>query len=272
MIDKTVFYSNNRYLSNDDILSVVEDLENDKTYSNLVDMFFDNVNSSFPRTGILRISGSKPSLGHNYLYDSLNGAIIQNVPYMVAMAYCADFLELYDGNLQDRSHFVSINQLISVSDYTVALFIILLTYRSSFSLFTPELSFIDGTLSLKFEFSVNAPEIRNITENIIYDFLFNKLKIQDAKLTEALFNELVIHKDGKIITVSKTFYSRKRNDKKLRILGYIELMGEASALEIADYFSISKRTANYILKELEESSQIEKTGKPNDSHLKYRRL
>ena len=272
MIDEAVFKSNNRFLSNNnDIKNIVEQLNKDDKYSGLVDKFFGKPFISFPADGILRLSGSKPSSSYSFLYDALNGTVISRVPYIVAMDYCADFLDLYNGDVQDRSHFVSINQHIVVSDYTVVLFIILLAYRNSFSLFTPELTFIDGILSLKFEIVHSVVDVLSIENNVVYDFLVNKLKLQSPEMIKALFNDLDFNKDGRMVTITKMFYSRKRTEKERRILDFIESMGEASASEVADYFSLSKRTAIYILKELQDSKQIEKTGKPNDSHLKYRR-
>ena len=267
-IDDALFNSQNRFLKNNRIEKRIKDASFANEYCDLISLFFGKNVTTLFNGQKLRIRGDKPPIAFDFVFNALNGTTFSNMPFIVVLDQCADFLDSYNALVQDRSNFVSRYNFVDNTNYLIDLFAYLLDFRNQFSPLIPQLIVQDGEIILAFESYAANLVNSNIENTKAYKFL-KELFLNDNS-NRHLANEFNIESKGKVIIIKKRIYQVKHNTREKNIISYIRAKGEASAQEIADYFDITKRTVNYIIRELINRKIVERIGSPNEPNVKYR--
>lgn len=250
----------------------LDEIKNDSRLSGAYRLLFEKRFNNFFSGDSLYLEGTDPLVSFDYVYYALNKKTFNSEPWYMVMDQCADFFELYDANIQDRSSFIATTKIIKAEVYIVPLFIVFLNYRNMYSKLTPVLLVHNGQIIFRFEQEINEPiSTFSIKKSIFYDLLVNKLKLEDKKVVDFILeNELIFEPRETVLTIRKQLYPLRHSSKKERIINYIKAKHVVSAQELAVYFNLSKRMINYYIAELIDEGIVIREGEINSSTAKYR--
>lgn len=250
----------------------IEQLENDCNFSDIFSLFFDSRNFNFFNGDSLYLEGTRPLTAFDFVYTAINKKKFVNEPWLIVMDQCSDFFELYDAKIQNRFNFVAPGRTIKAEDYIIPLFIIFFSIRNIYSKATPSLFIRDGQIVFRFEYDPSKIFLDSkFYKTKIYDFLINILKLEDNDVVDSIIeNELKIEKQGTFILIRKRLFEVKHFSKRDKIINFIKAKKVVTALEIAEYFDMSKRMAEYYMLDLINDGIVIRDGKTNASNTKYR--
>lgn len=268
IIEYSKRYSEKIATANVDLIKI----KSDSRFSEAYNLLFGKRINNFFNGDSLYLEGTDPLVSFDFVYHILNKKTFDTEPWYMVMDQCADFFELYDVNIRDRSSFVALSKIVKAEDYVVPLFIVFLNNRNIFSKLTPALFVHNGQIIFRFELKNNEPISEFlIKKSIFYDLLVNKFKLEDEKVVDFILEkELSFETTGTIMTIRKQLYPVKYSSKKERIINYIKAKRVASAQELAIYFNLSKRMINYYIAELINEGIVIREGETNSSTAKYR--
>ena len=271
--DKQSVFNSNRYYKRIQEKGIpIDKLKNDDYFSDYISLFFDRQSFFYNKGYALYLEGSEPPSRFDFVYSALNKKIFQYEPLLSVMDQCADFFELYDVDVQDRTSFVSKYYSIKAEDYIVPLFIILVELGNSFSYVNPQLFIYEGQIVLRFEKdSTKLFSILGLKTSKIYAFLVNNLLLEEKEKVDRILEfDFTYEQDERFMTIRKRLYQVKHFDKESRIIDYIKAKKIVSAQELAIYFGLSKRMINYYISDLINKGIVIREGNTNSSLAKYK--
>ena len=272
-LNDAVFEVPSRYCDN--LLTIknkLQKLMNSSKYNDLINLFFGVDNSFFTRFKI-QISGDKPSSEFNFVYNALNEKEFQGMPLFVTMSQCAEFADLYNNDFSiDRSNFAAKAFSLNIGDFVLPFFILLVEYGYPYFPKVPTRLTIENGI-IRIIFSLLKPFITpySMDQSRVFKFLIDELKLADTKeVIDILRDKLSYKVIDNCLLVSYQFFKSKNFERTSRIMKFIYAKQKVNSTEVAEYFGISKRTANYILTDLVKQNLIIREGTQNSSLTRYR--
>lgn len=252
--------------------SKITNLINKGKYTNLIRLFFCE-NTSFFQEYEIQLEGERPNSSLNIVYDALAGKELRHLPLFEAMSVCADFASLYGkGEVIDRSSFVAKAFNLDITRFILPFFILLVEYGMAFfPRVKPKISIENGIIRIIFSTVKPFFTTYKIDESDVFKLLIDELGFAEKSSVMSIFEtQLKYTFFENCLLVSYQFDKPKNYDRTARILNYIYAKQIVSANDVANYFNISKRTANYLLTDLVNKNILIRVGVQNSSLTRYK--